>query len=342
MAHNVGPETWIISLFQDETVAIICNNQESYIPVVSPWQVVRIPDGCSAYTPSLRIPAYTKIESVQNETFERLYEGFNRTFIPLKDFRMLQEIPIPGVDETNLRFKAEQLPPMKNVLQGRIIAALEQIDNEYPFSMPEWLVVLLSIFGTISAITFILLLACCCSQRTVGRHQTRRPRTPPQLEFPPPPPLTTKPPSTSKNPAVYVAAEGEVCPFSPRNNRNLTPPEYSPSRSSTKGRSIHDEPLPLTPLEESDAPPKMAKTKIGKVLNGIREKTDKTGARKTKHKVTKSVGDMDFQDLGDLAKSLDMLTNLNGEHQLLPSISGLADLNGGHPLLPPTDGNQSD
>ena len=197
----------------------MCNDRENFLPVASPWQIVNIPNGCSAYSPSLRIPAYTMLEQTQNKPFNRRYTGFNRTYVKLTDFRLMKDIPILDLNSHQLAHQADQLPPLRNVMEGRVLAAVEQINDSYPWTMPGWLEILISVLGT--SIGMILCGSCifCCAYR-----YTSSPKLPPAAVPYVSPPITT----TIKQPTMSPKVHHSTATYRTKGNDEKQPIMQSP------------------------------------------------------------------------------------------------------------------
>ena len=176
-AINLDQNQWAVAMLKPETLEIKCRLKTSYVKVQPPLQFLTLPNGCAAYSPSIRIPAYmemTKDLSLKRSVKER-FLGFNKTYVPLTEFRAFDQVfPFQHVPEEKLQKLGLKLPDIPLITKDQIPGKLEQIDENYPWVMPSWLTILITILGTIisllalAGITYVCYL---CKRRHQAKYQ---------------------------------------------------------------------------------------------------------------------------------------------------------------------------
>ena len=145
VASYLGHQHWIVSGARQEVMHIQCPNHEQRIEIDQQVQIVPLPNGCSAYSNSLYIPAYTDLAKDEGNITSKEFIGFSSKPTPIIDYKMIQDFPIHKLTEEQIARQVNLLPDLKDVTKGRIIKELEQINNTYPYHMPRWLSLLIAI-----------------------------------------------------------------------------------------------------------------------------------------------------------------------------------------------------
>ncbi len=76
--------------------------------------------------------------------------------VDLMDLRLFQGPVFAKLSQIDLEAMSIELKPMENIPIEEIPVQLAQINEEYPYSMPQWLVILLSVVSTIIGLALIL------------------------------------------------------------------------------------------------------------------------------------------------------------------------------------------
>ena len=78
---------------------------------------------------------------------------------------MIKYTPLKKLSENQLNRWVQEIPDITDTTLEKLNSTLAQIDNEYPWQMPTWLKILLSIIITIIIIGIIII---CCKCRAKG------------------------------------------------------------------------------------------------------------------------------------------------------------------------------
>ena len=75
-------------------------------------------------------------------------------------------MPLKKLMEDQLNKQVQEIPDIRDITLGELNSTLSQIDNEYPWQMPTWLKIFLSIITTI-VIIGIIIICCICRARGI-------------------------------------------------------------------------------------------------------------------------------------------------------------------------------
>ena len=74
------------------------------------------------------------------------------------DFTLVRDINIPLLAKNELEKLATNIPEMAEVTMHTLSTKLQEIDRNYPYTMPDWLKIMLTFTSTVLAIIVIVVL----------------------------------------------------------------------------------------------------------------------------------------------------------------------------------------
>jgi hypothetical protein len=109
------------------------------------------------------IPA--KIEkTISSSTYmpQKVFVDFNATYVPLKAYGLADRLQIKQLTDDQVEKLTTQLTDYTNVPIKHLQEKLQRINTDYPWEMPTWGMVLITIGGTIFSLLKLILIVWCC------------------------------------------------------------------------------------------------------------------------------------------------------------------------------------
>ena len=120
LAYSLDGYLWAISALATEKLQVRCVMETHVITIKPPLQIVDIGNGCKAYSASIYIPAKSELmATLQSVTQSQFFLEYNFNYTNVSNFL--------------LWYKMLKLPTMSMELFDNV---LENIDEDYPFSLP--------------------------------------------------------------------------------------------------------------------------------------------------------------------------------------------------------------
>ena len=107
-----------------------------------------MPSAVEAYGRSIDIP--TTLDLTSNDhtlTLHKLFLRLNLTHMNIMDYQWLQSLNITQLTSEQLKKMSHKLPNYNMV--NSLKEYIKQIDGNYPYSMPTWLMILITALGTL-------------------------------------------------------------------------------------------------------------------------------------------------------------------------------------------------
>ena len=136
---------------------ITCLTKTSYIELQHPLDIILLEESCEASTPSMLLPSCTTLSKEISQTklgFQQ--EQLKLNYTDIKDFTAIKYMPLKKLTEDQLNKWVQEIPDIKDITLGKLNITLLDISNEYPWQMPTWLKIFLSITITILVIGIII------------------------------------------------------------------------------------------------------------------------------------------------------------------------------------------
>ena len=132
-----------------EKLQIRCVMETHVVTIKPPLQIVDVGNGCKAYSASIYIPAKSKLTAtLKSITRSQFFLDYNFNYTNVTNFQVWYKSDIAkltDVEIKTLKAKVLQLPTMS---MGMFSNVLENIDENYPFSLsPKFILALLITVG---------------------------------------------------------------------------------------------------------------------------------------------------------------------------------------------------
>ena len=137
MAYSLDGYLWAVSSLATEKLQIWCVMTDQYVEIKPPLQILDIGNGCKAFSSTIYIPAKSELTAtLQSVTQSMFFLNYNTKYSNILQYLIWLKISFSQLtpEETNkLKNKLQLLPSMP---MEEFEKELEQIDTNYPLSMP--------------------------------------------------------------------------------------------------------------------------------------------------------------------------------------------------------------
>ena len=128
---------WAISALVTEKLQVTCIMETHLITIKPPLHIVDIGNGCKAYSASIYIPANSELmATLQSITLSQFFLEYNFNYTNVSNFLVWYKsdfAKLTNKEIETLKAKMLKLPTMSMELFDNV---LENIDENYPFSLP--------------------------------------------------------------------------------------------------------------------------------------------------------------------------------------------------------------
>jgi hypothetical protein len=125
--------------------------------------LLSLPDGCEAYSDNLYIPAnIEKTLATPVYAPQKHFVDFDNKYVPLTSYGLADRLNITQLTDEQINKLTTKLTDYTDVPIQHLKTTLQQIDTDYPWEMPTWMLILVAIGGTIISIIKIVIIAWCC------------------------------------------------------------------------------------------------------------------------------------------------------------------------------------
>ena len=189
-AINLGQNIWALSILEPVDLHVTCLTQSYDIRVTTNFHLIELENSCQAYSPSIILPSSNIIKSEYNQSLiEERFFNYDVKYTSIPNFFVMNVFSITQLSEDKLNELALDLPPIRAIPMRNISALLTPIDKNYPFTMPIYGYVLITIGGTSVIIMIIGLIYYAKFRRAkaaakpVVRYRNNKPPSKEEIEI---------------------------------------------------------------------------------------------------------------------------------------------------------------
>ena len=136
-AQSLGGYMWAISSIEQEQLQIRCLKGTQVIQIRPPLQVVYIGNGCEGYSPSMYIPAKSKLSGMEEiESRKEYFLKFNYVYQPDELVGVWWQFRSKLMIIKEAKNFVEKVEPLGTMDYSILNKQLEKVDNKYPWSLP--------------------------------------------------------------------------------------------------------------------------------------------------------------------------------------------------------------
>ena len=153
LAHSLDGYLWAISSLATEKLQIRCIHQTSVVTIEPPLWIIDIGNGCKAFSSTIYIPAKSELTTtMQSLTRSQFFLDYNFKYAKMSSFLVFHNMTfaqLTSEELSELQSKIQTLEPMNMELFNQ---KFQLIDEDYPLTLPPWVI----LGGQIISGTFIL------------------------------------------------------------------------------------------------------------------------------------------------------------------------------------------
>ena len=148
LAYSLDGYLWAVSTLATEKLQIRCV-METHAVTIKPLQIIDIGNGCEAFSASIYIPAKSELTAtLQSITRSQFFLEYNFKYTNVSNFLVWYKLDFAKLTKTEiktLKTKLLQLPSMSMDVFDNV---LDNIDEDYPFTLsPKLILALLVTVG---------------------------------------------------------------------------------------------------------------------------------------------------------------------------------------------------
>ena len=155
LAYSLDVYLWAISALATEKLQVRCVMEAHVVTIQPPLQMVDIGNGCESYSASIYIPAKSELmATMQLVTRSQFFLDYNFNFTNVSNFIVWYKtnfVNLTNEEIESLKAKMLKLPTMSMDIFDKV---LENIDENYPFSLSPKLILALLIATCVCFIAF--------------------------------------------------------------------------------------------------------------------------------------------------------------------------------------------
>ena len=159
LAYSLDGYLWAISALAAKKLQVRCIMETHVITMKPPLQIVDIGNGCKAYSASIYIPAKSELmATLQSVTRSQFFLEYNFNYTNVSNFLVWYKsdfTKLTNEEIKTLKAKVLKLPTMSMEIFDSI---LENIDEDYPFSLSPKLILALLVSMCICVIAIGVIL----------------------------------------------------------------------------------------------------------------------------------------------------------------------------------------
>ena len=137
---SLGSQFWAILTVQPTTMQVSCLTKTYYIKLQHPLDIIFLEESCEASTVSMLLPSCT----VLSKEVDSSQLGIRQDQLKLL-YQKISNTPIEKLTPQQLESKASYIPEMENISLDKFNTTMTEINKEYPWQMPVWLKIILTI-----------------------------------------------------------------------------------------------------------------------------------------------------------------------------------------------------
>ena len=136
---------------------VSCLTKSYYVELQHPLDIVFLEESCEASTVSMLLPSRTVLsKEVDTVQLGLRQDQLKVHYQKIQDFTIIRNTPIEKLTPQQLESKAQYIPEIENIRLDKFNSTLAEINNEYPWQMPTWLKILMTIVATICVMGLII------------------------------------------------------------------------------------------------------------------------------------------------------------------------------------------
>ena len=134
-----------------------CLTKTYYVELKHPLDIIFLEESCEASTVSMLLPSRTVLsKEVDSSQLGVRQDQLKLHYQKIQDFTIIRNTPVEKLTPQQLESKAQYIPEMENISLDEFNTTLAELNEEYPWKMPIWLKIFMTIVITIFIIGIIV------------------------------------------------------------------------------------------------------------------------------------------------------------------------------------------
>ena len=154
LAYSLDGYLWAISALATEKLQVRCVMETHIITIKPPLQIEDIGNGCKAYSASIYIPANSELMiTLQSITRSQFFLEYNFNYTNVSNFLVWYKSDFANLMNEEIKTLKAKVLKLRTMSMELFENVLENIDENYPFSLSPKLILALLISVGIGIIT---------------------------------------------------------------------------------------------------------------------------------------------------------------------------------------------
>ena len=134
-----------------------CLTKTYYIELQHPLDIIFLEKSCEASIASMLLPSHTFLsKEIDSAQLGIRQDQLKLHYQKIQDFTIISNTPVEKLTPQQLESKASYIPEMENNSLDEFNTTLTEINEEYPWRMPTWLKIAITVGITIFIIGMIV------------------------------------------------------------------------------------------------------------------------------------------------------------------------------------------
>ena len=149
LAYSLDGYLWAISALAAEKLQIRCVMETHVVTIKPPLQIVDVDNGCKAYSASIYIPAKSELTAnLQSITRSQFFLDYNFNYTNVSNFLVWYKSDFAKLTDAEIKTLKAKVLQLPTISMDMFNNTLENIDENYPFSLsPKLILALLITMG---------------------------------------------------------------------------------------------------------------------------------------------------------------------------------------------------
>ena len=148
-AINLEGNTWALAVLEPTKLHVTCLAYSYQIDVKTSFKLVELENSCQAYSPNILIPSGNQMSEKKNGCLiQQRFFNYDAEYSAIPNFFLMQTFNITQLTSEEIDALSNDLPIIDKIHIHNVMRMLKNINKNYPFTLPTYRYVLISIGGT--------------------------------------------------------------------------------------------------------------------------------------------------------------------------------------------------
>ena len=169
LVYSLDGYLWAISALAARKLQIRCVMETHVITIKPPLQIVDVGNGCKAYSTSIYVPAKSELTAtLQSITRSQFFLDYNFNYTNVSNFLVWYKSDFAKLTDSEIKTLKAKVLHLPSMSMDRFNNILQNIDENYPFSLSPKLILALLIAVGICVIALGVIFICYKRKTTLS------------------------------------------------------------------------------------------------------------------------------------------------------------------------------